>query len=277
MSAVNNRYSHSFAQTTDDSVGPPQERDDYDDEAASSVRADQAVITSDGVTFSTTVITVHPDWSFLGLFDDPTYPTVAPDELLPPPDFRPFFTLIEDPGTGEHHHPSVHYIFSDDNPDFLTSAVVNRMDQEQPATSSEQQMANNRQRMILLDMAPDGKTIVEAQSLSQHWQILKTTVGQAPSWADEVSRKDIPGLMLNIQGMESGKLRSQPHRRNNSQEDTMARVEALISGYDACLSTLEGLVKRDILVDEREAEADTTQVDGSWLYENVQGERRLLR
>jgi hypothetical protein len=137
------------------------------------------------------------------------------------------------------------------------------MDQEQPATSSEQQMANNRQRMILLDMAPDGKTIVEAQSLSQHWQILKTTVGQAPSWADEVSRKDIPGLMLNIQGMESGKLRSQPHRRNNSQEDTMARVEALISGYDACLSTLEGLVKRDILVDEREAEADTTQVDGS--------------
>jgi len=48
MSAVNKRYSHSFAQTTDDSSTPPQQRDD-DDDAASSVRADQAVTTSDGM------------------------------------------------------------------------------------------------------------------------------------------------------------------------------------------------------------------------------------
>jgi hypothetical protein len=187
----------------------------------------------------------------LGLFDDPTYPAAAPDELLPPPDFRPFFTLIEDPDTGEHHHPSVHYIFSDDNPDFLTSAVVDGMDQEQTA--------KDRERMILLDMASDGKTIVEAQSLSQHWQILRTTVGQAPSWADEVSRKDIPGLMLNIQGMEGGKLKSQNNRRNNSQEDTMARVEAMISGYGTCLSTLEGLIKKDVLEDEQDVPAGTAE------------------
>jgi hypothetical protein len=187
----------------------------------------------------------------LGLFDDPTYPAAAPDELLPPPDFRPFFTLIEDPDTGEHHHPSVHYIFSDDNPDFLTSAVVDGMDQEQTA--------KDRERMILLDMASDGKTIVEAQSLSQHWQVLSTTVGQAPSWADEVSRKDIPGLMLNIQGMEGGKLKSQNNRRNNSQEDTMARVEAMISGYGTCLSTLEGLIKKDVLEDEQDVPAGTAE------------------
>jgi hypothetical protein len=49
MSAVNKRYSHSFAQTTDDSATPPQQRDD--DDTASSVRADQAVITSDGMSF----------------------------------------------------------------------------------------------------------------------------------------------------------------------------------------------------------------------------------
>ena len=94
------------------------------------------------------------------------------------------------------------------------------MDQEQAGASSEQQVANNRERMILLDIAPDGKTVNEAQSLSSHWQILRTTVSQAPSWADEVSRKDIPGLMLNIQGMESGKLKSHANRRKNSQEDT---------------------------------------------------------
>lgn len=61
MSAVNKRYSHSFAQTTDDFIVPPQERDDYDDETASSVRADQAVTTSDGMTFSATVFAVDPD------------------------------------------------------------------------------------------------------------------------------------------------------------------------------------------------------------------------
>jgi hypothetical protein len=49
MSAVNRRYSHSFAQTTDDSADPPQQRDD--DDAASSVRAGQAVTTSDGMPF----------------------------------------------------------------------------------------------------------------------------------------------------------------------------------------------------------------------------------
>ncbi|KAI4721873.1 hypothetical protein E4T48_01823 [Aureobasidium sp. EXF-10727] len=238
MSAVNKPSSHSFAQTTDDSTALQQERDD----AASSVRVDQAVTTSDG------------------LFDDPTYPNVALDHLLPPPDFRPFFTLIEDPDTGEHHHPSVHYIFSDDNPDFLTSTIVDRMDQEHVGMSAEQQAVNDRERMILLDMAADGKSVREAQSLSPHWQILTTTVGQAPSWADEVSRKDIPGLMLNIQGMESAKLKSQSHRRNNSQEDIMARIEAMIGGYNSSLSTLESMIKKDVLEDERDVPLETAKM-----------------
>ncbi|KAH0336123.1 hypothetical protein KCU81_g8721, partial [Aureobasidium melanogenum] len=238
MSTVNKRYSHSFSQTTDEPTHPQQERND---DTASSVRADQTVTTSDG------------------LFDEPQYPPAAPGELLPPPDFRPFFTLIEDPDTGEHHHPSVHYIFSDDNPDFLTSTIVDAMSQEQAGTSSEQKVDNNRERMILLDIAPDGKTVNEVQSLSPHWQVLRTTVGQAPSWADEGARKDIPGLMLNIQGMESSKLKSQSHRRNNSQEDIMARVEGMITSYTSCLSTLEGVVKRDVLEDEQGAPPETAQ------------------
>lgn len=195
----------------------------------------------------------------LGLFDEPEYPSAAPGELLPPPDFRPFFTLIEDPDTGEHHHPSVHYIFSDDNPDFLTSTIVDAMGQEQAATSQEQKVDALRERMILLDIAPDGKTVNEVQSLSPHWQVLRTNVGQAPSWADEGSRKDIPGLMLNIQGMESSKLKSQLNRRINSQEDTMARIEAMIGGYTSGLSTLEGIVKRDVLDDEQDVPVETTK------------------
>lgn len=46
MSAVNKRYPHSFAQTTDDPTTPQQ---GHNDDIASSVRADQAVTTSDGM------------------------------------------------------------------------------------------------------------------------------------------------------------------------------------------------------------------------------------
>ena len=45
------------------------------------------------------------------------YSEPAVEEVPPPPDFKPFFTLIEDPETGDHHHPTVHYIFSDDDPE----------------------------------------------------------------------------------------------------------------------------------------------------------------
>ncbi|TIA17200.1 hypothetical protein D6C80_04113 [Aureobasidium pullulans] len=249
MSAANKRYSHTFSQTAD----TPSITQLEHNHATSSARADRAVSTSDG------------------LFDDPTYPAVAPNDLLPPPDFRPFFTLIEDPDTGEHHHPSIHYIFSDDNPDFVTSTIVEGIDQEQADTSSDQPPVTNRERMILLDIAPDGKTVSEAQSLSSHWQILKTTVGQAPSWADEVSRKDIPGLMLNIQGMESHKLKVQSNRRRNSQEDTMARVEAMIGGYTECLTTLERLVKKGVFQEEEDTEA--TQTEATTETEEVQKDK----
>ncbi|KAI9807822.1 MAG: hypothetical protein M1825_005127 [Sarcosagium campestre] len=42
--------------------------------------------------------------------EQPTHPT----------NFAPFFTLIEDAATSTHHHPTVHYLFSDDDPDLTT-------------------------------------------------------------------------------------------------------------------------------------------------------------
>lgn len=38
--------------------------------------------------------------------------------------FRPFFTLIEDANTSEYHHPTVHYIFSDDDTDLVTEGAL---------------------------------------------------------------------------------------------------------------------------------------------------------
>lgn len=52
-------------------------------------------------------------------------------QSIPRHPFQPFFTLIEDANTGEYHHPTVHYIFSDDDTDILTEAAVRSIGSEQ--------------------------------------------------------------------------------------------------------------------------------------------------
>ncbi|KAF2021817.1 hypothetical protein BU24DRAFT_336040, partial [Aaosphaeria arxii CBS 175.79] len=59
--------------------------------------------------------------------DDGEIPYPEPDShqmLLPPQNFNPFFTLIEDTTTGEHYHPYVHYVFADDDPVIMTAAAM---------------------------------------------------------------------------------------------------------------------------------------------------------
>ena len=57
--------------------------------------------------------------------DDVPYPEPSFEQpLLPPPNFRPFFTLIEDTTSGEHYHPYTHYVFADDDPTIITAASM---------------------------------------------------------------------------------------------------------------------------------------------------------
>lgn len=44
------------------------------------------------------------------------------------PGFQPFFTLIEDANSSEYYHPTVHYIFSDDDPDLVTEAAMRALE-----------------------------------------------------------------------------------------------------------------------------------------------------
>ena len=44
--------------------------------------------------------------------------------------FQPFFTLVEDVHTSEYSHPTVHYIFSDDDPDIVTEATLRSLENE---------------------------------------------------------------------------------------------------------------------------------------------------
>ncbi|EER23089.1 hypothetical protein D8B26_004394 [Coccidioides posadasii str. Silveira] len=45
--------------------------------------------------------------------------------------FRPFFTLIEDANTSKFYHPTVHYVFSDDDTSLITEAALRSLDQQQ--------------------------------------------------------------------------------------------------------------------------------------------------
>ncbi|KAJ5300366.1 uncharacterized protein N7443_005368 [Penicillium atrosanguineum] len=42
--------------------------------------------------------------------------------------FQPFFTLVEDAHTTDYHHPTVHYIFSDDDTDIVTEAALRSLE-----------------------------------------------------------------------------------------------------------------------------------------------------
>lgn len=54
------------------------------------------------------------------------------------PGFQPFFTLVEDAHTSDYHHPTVHYIFSDDDTDIVTEAALRSLEAQQTETNKDQ-------------------------------------------------------------------------------------------------------------------------------------------
>lgn len=55
-----------------------------------------------------------------------------------------------------------------------------------------------KERYLLLDTSPAGNTVISAQSLSSDWQILSTSIFQAPTFGAEGAGG---GLMLRIEGV----------------------------------------------------------------------------
>jgi hypothetical protein len=144
--------------------------------------------------------------------------------LLPPPDFKPFFTLIEDTETGEHHHPTVHYLFADDDQEILTAAALETVSDEHHEPADE--------RFVIVDMSSEGREVVSVSSLSPDWQTLKTKVTQAPSWGDE-SKTGERGLMLRISGQEA---------ENGNDKRRKADVDGLLKAFDDLAGTLDGVL-----------------------------------
>jgi hypothetical protein len=202
--------------------------------------------------------------------DDIPYPEPSSEQtLLPPPNFKPFFTLIEDTTSGEHYHPYVHYVFADDDPVIITAASMRGLGLDdtrylpQEAVEGEDRRSDHeeiegdehdlpvesplpppipgvQEHYLIVDLGADGRTITDAQSLSSEWQITKTDVRTAPSF-DESSPDQ--GHMLRIQGVEiprksKGKGKGQAGQdklsdaREQSQGDIFGALEHLVHGIE---------------------------------------------
>lgn len=202
------------------------------------------------------------------------YPEPSSEQtLLPPPNFNPFFILIEDSTSSEHYHPYVHYVFADDDPVIVTAAAMrslglddtqylphNISDGEEDKMrneEAEQEQGSDTQvesplpppipgvqeRYMIVDVAADGHTIVDAQSLSSDWQITDANVRPAPSF-DEASPEH--GYMLRIEGIEvtakrKGKAKGEPgdvklkEARDMAQGDVFAALDGLVKSIESSL------------------------------------------
>ena len=160
-------------------------------------------------------------------------PLASEADLPSNPGFRPFFTLIEDPTTGEYHRPTVHYIFADDDPEILTSAALETF-ATAPPSSVTPRPDEVEERFVIVDVAADGKTIAATTSLSLEWQGVETCSTQAPSWGSEDRGLD-RGWMLRISGQEVS--REHVGRARAMRGD--AEVDALIQSFDQRLGNLD--------------------------------------
>jgi hypothetical protein len=206
-----------------------------------------------------------------------------PASALPPPrpaSFAPFYTLIVDPRTKLHAHPTVHYIFADDDPELLTDALLRSADStaagnatggppERKAPTGGEGDSVVDERTVIIDLAADGRSVLSATSLAPEWQGVTTGISAAPSWQgghNNSNNNDHGGgggggagdggeggtgkdLMLRISGVES---RDRGGPKKNESRD----LEALMRDFESRLGELDGVLGGGGEFPEGELEGD---------------------
>lgn len=137
----------------------------------------------------------------------------SPSPLQPAqPPFSPLFTLITSAAQSSNrqtvHHPTVHYVFADDDPETLTAALAHHHrgaydDGEEEEGSS----SNPVDRAILLDMEPaadgSGLEVAWASSLTPDWAVTSARVSQMEGGGGGWATSDPSGnnMILKIEGV----------------------------------------------------------------------------
>ncbi|GKT41633.1 uncharacterized protein ColSpa_01814 [Colletotrichum spaethianum] len=133
-------------------------------------------------------------------------PDVEP--VAPKLDPAGFFTLVSNSTTNTTHHPTVKYIFLDDDPDTLTTALAAHHSANQASTpsastsksgSGKNPTPNPANRAVLLDVVPDADgqwKVSSAASLSADFAVTDASI------ARQEGEKE-GGLVLKIEGVEN--------------------------------------------------------------------------
>ncbi|KAK5952738.1 hypothetical protein OHC33_006331 [Knufia fluminis] len=218
-------------------------------------------------------------------YDDSASYQTAPQPQQP---FQPFFTLIEDTVTNEHYHPTIHYIFADDEPDIITEAACRSLEQNSDdSPSQEQEQVHDvddpeprlppprpgvREHYLILDVQPSScagpssqqqlsdrlpspspssvetaqaltkaypYTVASAQSLSADWQVLRTSITDAPTMNAEHQHPDEQHLMLRIEGRGNSPDNAFQRGEGETTEDMIERFQTRLAEIRHLMVDLE--------------------------------------
>lgn len=215
--------------------------------------------------------------------DSASYQT-APQPQQP---FQPFFTLIEDTLTNEHYHPTVHYIFADDEPDIITEAACRSLDQNSDDSPSQEHEQGQdvddpeprlppprpgiREHYLVLDVLPSPVvapssqqqlsdrlpspspssvetaqalpkaypyTVTSTKSLSADWQVLRTTITDAPTMNAE-QHPDEQHLMLRLEGRGNSPDKAFQRSEGDTTDDMIERFQSRLAEIRHLMVDLE--------------------------------------
>ncbi|KIX07100.1 uncharacterized protein Z518_05077 [Rhinocladiella mackenziei CBS 650.93] len=182
----------------------------------------------------------------------------------PIPPFQPFFTLIEDSVTNEHHHPTVHYIFADDDSDIIAEAACRSLETLDPSQRASRHVpsrehhhdegesrlpppiAGVREHYLILDVQPRNTSadegsarsfeVTSARSLSAEWQVLRSTITTAPTIGNDADAED-DGLMLRIEGRGNSPGDAPPSAEKESTEEMIERFQRRLDDIRQMMDT----------------------------------------
>ncbi|KAL3469363.1 anaphase-promoting complex subunit 11 RING-H2 finger-domain-containing protein [Aspergillus californicus] len=100
---------------------------------------------------------------------------------------QPFFTLIEDTHTSEYYHPTVHYIFSDDDTDIVTEAALRSLESDQDVAQNSDSNPNTTGK---------GKALAHHQPIDADGN-LETYEDESPARKESLLPDPIPGVKEN--------------------------------------------------------------------------------
>jgi len=166
----------------------------------------------------------------------PTSPSTPQDRpSSSPTPFQPLFTLLTT--ASQTHHPTVHYLFTNDPTDALTTAALDTLTPSASASAS-----TPKERYLIIDLDATGSNVVAARSLSPEWAVTSAEVGKAPTWGEEGAGKGEGegGMMLRIEGVEA--VRGVEVGKGKEMEEELEElVERYMRGMEGLRRVVEGV------------------------------------